>query len=82
MFSWIKKFISKKVIKKLVGSISRTALAAIAGFLAAKGFPPEVVDTLTDAAPQVEGFAAELAVALYVIIQSWSFTEKVEKTKE
>lgn len=78
MFNWFLRLISVPVVKKLAGSLTRTALASLAGFLAASGVPQELVDPLNQSIPIAQEVAIAAAVALYSLVQIWSIKQKVD----
>lgn len=79
MLNWLLRFFSVPVIKKVVGSVVRTTLAALAGFLAAKGVPQELVGPIQDAIPAAQELVVGIAVAVYSLVQIWSIREKATR---
>lgn len=53
---------------KYIGSIVRTILAAVAGFLAAKG--------MSDAGDLLNGMSEQIAALIFAIVQAWSLKQK------
>lgn len=78
MISWIKKLITKKMVKRTVGSVTRSALLVLAGWLAGTNAPPEITDELYKAIPRIAEHAGELAVVLYGAMQGWSLVQKAK----
>jgi len=72
---WLKKLLTKKVIKKTTGSVVRTVLVFLAGFLAAKGAPAELVEELKN--PQTQEFWT--GIITFAVVQLWSLAEKATK---
>lgn len=68
MIDWVKGKILSLFAPKYIGSVVRTALAAVAGYLAAKGFG--------DAGSIVQGMEEEVAALLFAIVQAWSLKQK------
>lgn len=68
---WIKKKLLGLLAPKYIGSVVRTVLAAVAGYLAAKG--------LGEAGDAVKGLEDEIAAILFALIQGWSLIEKKDR---
>ena len=59
---------------KYIGSLVRTALAALSGFLLSIGVDADVVHQFTQSSETVA-----LALITYALVQVWSMSEKTKK---
>lgn len=72
--SWILETLKGLVAAKYLGSIIRTGLAGLGGFLLAIGVSPDDVEKFTSS-----GNTVALALASYALAQLWSWLEKSKK---
>ncbi len=79
--NWLKSKILKLIAPKYIGSLTRTLIAALGGFLATTQLPPELVAKvlafLTDITPDI--IAGLSGYILYALAQGWSFLDKKDK---
>ena len=69
MFNWIKKLVSAKVLKRVVGVGVRAAVVFGAAQLIKWGVDPEIATQFSNAAPEIASWASEVAVALYLLLE-------------
>lgn len=72
--NWVKEQLMKLFAPKYVGSVVRTALGVLSGWLLAHGADPEQTRMFVEA-----GTAVGSAAILYVLTQVWSLAEKAKK---